>query len=482
MSAAEVAKEKARALQKIKVWLSPTDFDSETSEYRKHLNAHVRGTGQWIFATEQYKRWDETDKIGDLWIRGIPGSGKSVVAANLIKHLSRRDAPVLFFFFRNIILSNRSPKSLIRDFSFQLLDHSLELQSSLQLLMREHPNMGEVTFDEFWKCLSSAINGVNKAYCVVDALDEMDSDEESFLPNLLDLGRRNPASIKIVLTSRQIARLEAHMKGSCLVDLRLDRKNVNQDISIYITYSLEKYKANLNLNETRDIQEAICARGDGLFLYARLMVTRFLQNPRDFMSNLATLPNGMGNMYNDLLREYAARSGTTQGFQKLVLALVTHCARPLRLIELTAVIESMPDRGGLIDGQQTKSAVRTCCGPLLEICEDEVVQIIHHSLTEFLLDPDISHVQMETEIERFPVINSFEAHKTITSACLDYLTSGCYKDFGVRKGDKKGSFQLLTKTLSLNSPSCLMRLHFGQFTLLKIQGRSWEIFRNWIKF
>jgi ankyrin repeat protein/nucleoside-triphosphatase THEP1 len=424
--------EKPEVIAKIKEWLSPTEFDSDTSEYKKHLNAHVQGTGRWILATDQYKRWDETDEIGDLWIRGIPGSGKSVVAAKLVRNLQRRgDAPVLFFFFRHIIMSNRTPMSLIRDFSFQLVDYSRTLQSGLSAVMRDHSSVDEVPVDDLWRCLSSALSRMKKVYCVVDALDEMELGHDKFLSNLVDLGRRNPKSIKAALTSRQIPYLETHLKGSCLVDLRLDRRNVDNDIAVYVSSRLKHCQVNLAVDEADKIKKAICDRGKGLFLYARLMMDQCLQNPGEFMTQLEILPDGLGHMYTDLLRKYARLSATSEQFQLLVLQWVTHSVRPLRLLELAAIINSVPGRGGLSADQDAKLAVRSCCGPLLEICEDEVVQIIHHSFTEFLLDPDVRHIQMNSKHSvRFSVIDPSITHKMITLACLNYLRD-CFADWTV---------------------------------------------------
>jgi ankyrin repeat protein len=101
---------------------------------------------------------------------------------------------------------------------------------------------------------------------------------------------------------------------------------------------------------------------------------------------------------------------------------------------LAAIVNSSPNRGGLQQDQDAKIAVRSACGPLLEICEDEVVQIIHHSFTEFLLNSDVSHIQMATKDSlRFPAISPTEAHKSITLACLSYLKSGCFDDWDARK-------------------------------------------------
>ena len=113
-------------IDKIRSWLSPTEFESEGSEYLKHLNAHVPETGDWLFQTEQYNKWHGSGDAGTLWIKGIPGSGKSVVAANLIQTLAKNEkAPVLFFFSRRILRSNSEPRYLVRDCLYQALGHSI---------------------------------------------------------------------------------------------------------------------------------------------------------------------------------------------------------------------------------------------------------------------------------------------------------------------------------------------------------------------
>ncbi|KAI9930777.1 hypothetical protein MW887_011534 [Aspergillus wentii] len=456
----EAMREPPAVVCDIKTWLAPTDFDSPTSEYHKHLNAHSPGTGGWILNTDQYRQWSESDTIGDLWIRGIPGSGKSVVAASLIHRLQQqRDTPVLFFFFRSIILSNKTPQSLVRDFCSVLVDHSSRLQSSLKLLMKEHPNVETVPFDDIWKCLSSSMARLPKVYCVVDALDEMEEGHDSFLQDLLHLGRQHPKSIKIIITSRQLPQLEKHLEGSSIVDLRLDRRNVDRDIATYIAHRLESAQFNFNQDEATIVEKTICDRGKGLFLYARLMMDQLLLHSENVVAHLDSLPDGLGNMYADILHEHAQRSHTTKEFQQLVLKWVTHSARPLRLLELAALVDSLPGRGGLDPNQDAKSAVKTTCGPLLELCEDGVIQIIHHSLTEFLTNPTMNHVHREGNDESFAMLDTRAVHAMMARTCLDYLTSGCFKEWTLKDKEKPR----MSKNYPKEQTDLMQQFHFLQY-------------------
>ena len=61
-------------------------------------------------------------------------------------------------------------------------------------------------------------------------------------------------------------------------------------------------------------------------------------------------------------------------------------------------------------------------GPLLEHCENEVVQIIHHSFTEYLLDLTSDRTQATMNVAMlFPNLNSQSIQKTIARTCINYL-------------------------------------------------------------
>ncbi|KAJ5263971.1 hypothetical protein N7478_011576 [Penicillium angulare] len=417
-------------VQELKTWLEKTDSDSPASEYRKHLNSHARGTGEWILETPQYKQWSQIAAVRNIWIRGIPGCGKSVVAASLISRLRRRgDGIVLFFFFREIIQTNRSPRSLIQDFCHELVDYSPPLVASLKKLMQKHYTVASVPFENLWKSFITCLGSIKQpVFCVVDALDEMKRGKESdqFLDDFLN--RKTPDTVKVLLTSRQVPHVERHMNGACLVDLRLDRRNVDRDIAVYLTQRLEDSQLGIPLETAEVLKKAICDRGKGLFLYARLMFDKLLLHPDDISSQIDALPDGLGDMYSDILHEHASRSGTSSDFQRLILEWVIHSSRPMRLLELAVMVDSLPNRGGLDPSIAAKMGIRTTCGPLLEDCDDGVVQIIHHSLTEFALNRDVAHTQMSHQKRDFAALDSPSVHAMIARTCLQYLKNATPKE------------------------------------------------------
>lgn len=421
-------------LDKIRSWLSPTEFESEGSEYCKHLNAHVPGTGDWLFQTGQYKNWHDNG-IGALWIQGIPGSGKSVVAANLIQTLRKEGVPVLFFFSRRIIKSNSEPRYLVRDCLYQFLDHSVALQARLKRVVEQHPLVWNVPFHELWRILLSALSTVPKVCVLFDALDEHAVEEDNFLECLLELGQKRPDSIKLIMTSRPLAHLQMVLKGPFLASIRLSGSRVERDIATYITHRIaNQQERSLTTEDQSAIRDILCQKGQGLFLYARLMLDELLQQSSPISTHLQHLPTSLEDMYVDLLHEHSSRSGASLHFQSSLLSWVTHASRPLRVTELAALINSHGDRGGLNDFQDAKLMARTSCGPLLEILDDETVQVIHHSFTEFLLDSNRNSAKETSKSKKwFPSLTLAIVHRSLTLSCIDYLQSGCFMSWSVEE-------------------------------------------------
>lgn len=450
----------AKDIEKIRLWLSPTEFNSEGSEYRKHLNVHVPGTGDWLFQTEQYKNWHDI-KSGALWIQGIPGSGKSVVAANLIQALKIENAPVLFFFSRRIIKSNSNPHNLVQDCLDQLLDHSVALQRSLKILVEQHPDVSKFPFHELWRILLFALTTIPKVYLLFDALDELAVEEGDFLKCLLELGKKKSDSIKLLITSRPLPHLQEALSDPHISIVRLTGRKVHTDIAIYINHRiLQQQERALTMEDRFMIKDVLCERSQGLFLYARLMLDEILQQSISVSVHLQQLPFSLGDTYVDLLHEHSARSGASLHFQSKLLSWITHASRPLRTTELAALINSHSNRCGLADSQDAKAMVRASCGPLLEILDDETVQVIHHSFTEFLLDSSRSTASETAKSGKwFPAFIPVVVHRSMTLSCLDYLMSGCFESWSVVERCNEVDSPDLRKQKQL-----MIRFHFLQYS------------------
>ncbi|KAH8799780.1 ankyrin repeat-containing domain protein [Xylogone sp. PMI_703] len=436
--AKDIVEEKKIEPERIKAWLNPTEYTSPSSEYHRHLSSQSPGTGEWIRETNQFKQWYTSEDHGSIWIKAIPGAGKSVVAASMTDSLNRQHngtVPVLYFFFRQIIEKNRTARSLLRDWLSQLLPFSETLQVSLWDYVNGEEDLDTISTDQLWKHLLSALKVTNTVYCIVDALDEMTIDVE-FLGKLNELGNFRPANVKVLMTSRPKQYLQRALRDPQVIHVSLEEKLVKRDISVFVSQRSAEF--DLDAPSQSFVEDTICERSQGLFLYARLMldqVAQAIQEQESKNSSLVTemvrkLPTGLEDMYNQVLSDHAKRFNIDDTLQLLILQLVTHSARPLRLIEIASAVESKFSHSiTTINGKRdAKDIVRTACGPLLEIMEDEVVQILHHSFTEFLLDE--SRLKRHTkDSPQFHVITPESAHKSITIICLSQLQSHAFSSY-----------------------------------------------------
>lgn len=420
-------KPKLKSIEELRIWLNPTDYLSPGNEYMKHLNSHVAGTGDWLRDSEAFRRWEDGTEKGCIWVKGIPGSGKSVFAASTVKTLAEtqdragKSAPALFFFFRQIVEKNHDPKYLVRDWAAQLLPSSRVLREKLHELSIQFGVDG-IEHTKLWDALLGALDSMEKVYCVADALDEMDDQHALFIDKLRDLGLQQPEKIKVMLTSRPIPRLENQLRHPEVEAVKLDPTQIYPDILCYIASCLKTLEPKLSAETEENVKEAICSRAEGLFLYARLIMDSLTEGllegsilENTLPTSLEELPMTLKELYTRMLAEHSRRSGITQEQQLTILQCVVYASRPLRLIELGSILALLRKEtgAGLKEG---KDLVQQACGRLLEILEDESVSVIHHSFTEFARDQNRSG-----ELGAFPVLNESESQRMMLQVCFQYL-------------------------------------------------------------
>ncbi|KAJ0415115.1 ankyrin repeat-containing domain protein [Aspergillus carlsbadensis] len=413
-------------------WLEPTAYTGESSELQQHLNWLVPGTGEWIEQTTEFRQWQSSSSHGALWIKAIAGAGKSVLVARLVSLLQQQckaqGIPVLFFFFRQIVVANHGPNSLVRDWLAQLLGYSPSLQKTLKDLRSRTSRVQDVAFNELWHVLLDTLGSLKKVYCVVDALDELDTNHTAdFLPRLVALGQLAPDRVKLIMSSRPLPHIQKVLNDPSVLEIRLENTQVNKDIAIFVDYRLRQAQPNLSERVLLKIKQAVGNRVHPSFLYARLLLNELLEkhsaedwSDDSVRQSLVSIPTSLEDLYTHMLAEHSRKASVPQDRQVLILKLVTHATRPLRLLEIATVLDFLSMGSGPDDAYpDTKAMTRMSCGPLLEILEDETVAIIHHSLTEFLTD----QTRTGTGPEVFPVIDSQETHQLMAEICLKYLSA-----------------------------------------------------------
>lgn len=461
-------------IKKIREWLEPTSYAIAGGEFRKHLASHVHGTGQWLTSTEEYEQWLRGEEHGLLWIKGVPGSGKSVHVAKLIDELGKANprCPVLFFFFRQIITANHSPQALVRDWMDQVLKYSPPLQQQLLTYVEDEVPLSSLSTGDLMKDLQMAFRDLpDRVFCIADALDEMDTGNDAFLQAIGSLGQWRPAKVKVLITSRPVPRVETPLRKTLALHIRLEERLVDVDISTYVHSALSE--SHVPQSAWGVIAKAVPGRANGLFLYAKLAIEAFLEPGANIENVLAHLPADLNMLYTDLLREHARRSGTPPSVQHLILQSVTHATKPLRLLELADMCRVIDPVGSSKDLRGMKDIIRTACGPLLEILPDETISVVHHTFTEYL-----KGVTRFDDADGYPVLQPGPSHAQLGLSCLRYLlATRCLDNVEISIDDADetaGSHEEPTGTPSNWIPHDILELRL-KFPFFAYATRNWHV-------
>jgi Cdc6-like AAA superfamily ATPase len=164
------------------------------------------GTSDSFFSNENFQSWLQ-GRTRNLLCLGPPGTGKTFIAAQVIDYLAKDDGLKkypLFYFFADLRIEQRhqTPESvlavLLKQLILQRKSVSDETRSLAETCMRgNQPNEQDLLF-----CLQHELMGNDRAFVIIDALDELGSQcTVAILTALQQVQQNRP--IFLMATSRQ---------------------------------------------------------------------------------------------------------------------------------------------------------------------------------------------------------------------------------------------------------------------------------------
>lgn len=165
----------------------------------------------------------------------------------------------------------------------------------------------------------------------------------------------------------------------------------DEDIRNYPIQRLQKgafLKRHLEKDQNllESIIESIINKARRMFLLARLYIeslTRLI-TLRKVRLALATLPEGLENMYNDVLKRIQGQNTELASLAMNVLGWIYHSQRPLQLLELQHALAVEPEDTFLDEeGLPEKDLLISVCGGLLCMQEDDTGTFIHYTAQEY---------------------------------------------------------------------------------------------------
>ncbi|KAJ3577762.1 hypothetical protein NPX13_g2797 [Xylaria arbuscula] len=248
------------------------------------------GTGTWLTESPQFQQWIETAG-SKMWLSGIPGAGKTVLAGAVIQRALERgkNSPkvgVAFFFCdykdeKAIVLSNilgALVSQLARQNS-KAFDKAKELYDLLHpsdgLTRNPDSDLLQDCFDAISKCFDQII-------LVVDGLDEC-GDNTNEVTEALAIVADYSTNVTMALASRDEYNIDLKLRDS-FSKIRIGARK--EDVLLYVASEIDRRvkDGTLRTNDVR-IKDDILARlsqdADGMFRWVTCQLDYMCECPTD---------------------------------------------------------------------------------------------------------------------------------------------------------------------------------------------------------
>lgn len=397
-------------------------------------------TCRWLLKNSKYTDWMHAEKIqqhhGFFWIKGKPGSGKSIMMKFLFSHAKKtmRGSIVLSFFFnaRGETLE-KTTTGLYRALVLQLLEKAPQtwtafeddddLEARLNLI-RQSGWEDEVLRQTFVRCLQKLEN--KRVVCFVDALDEC---SEAAVRDMISLFEEigemdSTAEFRVCFSSRHYP--EISIRTGLQLVLEEEAQHID-DITLYID-------ANLKIDnhpQLEDIRAELLRKASGIFLWVHLVIPELNKEYdsgriKALKKRLSRIPSGLHELFLDML----TRDQRRLGHFRLCVEIILYALRPLMPSEFRIAVEahSEPSAFGydrdIMTSDNLRKFVLDCSKGLAEITKSNVptVQWIHESVRDFFLrDDGLSRLRRYEESSHDMPIN-LSGHSIFVDLCLRQLS------------------------------------------------------------
>lgn len=406
--------------------------------HQTEANAHLEGSGTWLFNHPEFAKWREGSHSSILWLHGLPGCGKTKLVYGVIKRLfeemdsapptSHELAPVAFFYCaRNPAEPERSnPTEIARSILKQLAVNKNGLLKDVviqEFQVRESQaeidgedvqqlNLGEA------QALILKLLEKDPATIILDGLDECDEGRRFDLLSMFHcLIQQSASVIKLLIASRDDGDIAQQLESFPSVYIRADDSRA--DLNRFIDHSLDEAVASGKLlkgkvsNALRKQVSSILKEGaNGMFRWATLHIDNLCDSRRikvasDILDEVGRLPKTLSELYDvnhGRILQYARPSRNI--CQRILKWLM--CAKRLMNTEDLIAAVTFPSERNVLDRQ----SILDLCSNMVTIDDNGLFRFAHLSVREYL--------------ETLPAYDAGECHAFVLQRCVEsYInTSG----------------------------------------------------------
>jgi hypothetical protein len=250
-------------------WLSPINSAAKQHDI---IRRKEEGTGQWFLHSAEYNAWQQgQDNI--LFCPGIPGAGKTMVAAIAIEHLCKgrqnEEIGVGYLFCSYKEQEGQTCNTLLEALLKQLTHGRPDHADAVVKMHETHQTQKtRPSHNEIATALQAVCSSYHVAYLVIDALDECtdtDGTRTKLLNTLQQL--QTKANVRLMCTSRFIPEIEERFQLNTTLEVRASEQDVRQYVAGQVPRLPKCIQRDGDL--IREVQDSIAKAVDGMYVYRK---------------------------------------------------------------------------------------------------------------------------------------------------------------------------------------------------------------------
>ena len=396
------------------------------------VNSRHDGTLDWLETYPDLVKWLHNSQSYSLWLRGGPGTGKSVIMAHLTEkvlpkfrlHGYDRSPTVLYSFCDEVV--NNSASSMLATAIHQLLQKSdvrptaFEFDN-LQSLGAAKADLYPVS--KLWRLMCQTVRRANlqPAFLILDDIDACEGSSRKEFFKLLASAQPEDEepTIKVVISSCE------HPALPGTASLRID------EMEAYLTHDMDRYcidcidsttkGRSFDPKSKRDIFNYLRESKSATFLSLTLLLRKLLVTPRTALTEYMLLPVNTDGLYRHAIDNIPAESRPLC-IQILRIILFTFKAfTEKQLYHATKLVGKSLNDFKFYDEQTFQNRFKKALRIMEPFLRTDflVIEFVHSSAKTFLLD----YFTLCASAKENTIFNVRQVHEDISIACLRLLLS-----------------------------------------------------------
>ncbi|KAF8461598.1 hypothetical protein BDZ91DRAFT_850969 [Kalaharituber pfeilii] len=303
-------------------WITTIDYEMHHKVERENL---LENTGDWLFAHPLFRDWHSSASSAILWLRGIPGSGKTKLTCQVIEKLlpprvgRSENAYAYFYCKRGGATTCRSdPAIILHALIKQLCQFKPEATAILEHKYTEEweqglpaGRTGTISFSEGEKLILKLAQMYNHTTIFLDGLEEVERWERGKLLNLLQqLHMLHPNVVRLFVSSGEKKDIRAILgrEPNLIINATEATRNAD-DIERFIEREIDivpHRKDFRDLITQHDllgkVKQKLRDQANGMFQWVNLQieVLASMSTKDDIEANLGKLPRSLEASYERL--------------------------------------------------------------------------------------------------------------------------------------------------------------------------------------